>query len=247
MKQIFIIIFCLFAYHISAQDTTIHQPHFTLEIIQNKEDLKSFHYEKMDVNSKVVDFHLRYGIGTIIKKWLKFMELEEVDYRIENQLYANRRIYFKDSTSIYNYNFDVILTNKSIDNINSIEIQKEAFEIFAEFIGIKLSTVLESQTYWELRIINEQRSAIPFDQNKFWKRTEDEDYIYYENIQFRRIADLLSRKLDVYVRLIPYDSYKYNIRMPYSDDLFDLKYAMIEHGLELVSVTKEIEVLIVTF
>jgi hypothetical protein len=248
MKSTLIIAFlCLFTFQLSAQDTTIHRPNFILEITKSKENLESYHYEKWDKNSKVVAFQLRDGIGEIIGKWTKFMELETIDYRIESEWYGKRWTDFGDSIGIYNYDFEVILTEKSTDEImaNPIDIQREAFEIFAEIVGIDLSTMLETQSYWELKIIAD--NAVSIDQNKYWKRTEYEDYIYYENIDIRRIADLLGRKLDAFVRPIPYKSENYDIKMPHSNDFFDLKYAMIEHGFEITEVTKDVEVLVIKF
>lgn len=247
MKQVLIIaFFVFFAFQLSAQDTTIYRPNFTLNIIK-KENTESYHYEKWDADKNVIAFHLIGGIGEIINKWLKFMELETADYRIEGD-YGKHLVPIADSTgnySIYKYDFEVILTAVSNDEIavNPIEMQKEAFKIFAEVVGIEVSTVMEFQDYWELKIVGE--NALSIDQNKFWKRTEYEEYIYYENIDIRRIADLLSRKLRTFVRPISYHSQKYDIKMPYSNDFLDLKYAMIEHGFELVEMAKAVEVLVI--
>lgn len=247
MKQVLIIaFFVFFAFQLSAQDTTIYRPNFTLNIIK-KEKTESYHYEKWDADKNVIAFHLVGGIGEIIEKWTKFMELETVDYRIEGD-YEKHLVHIADSIgnySIYKYDFEVILTAISSDEIavNTIEMQKEAFKVFAEVVEIEVSTVLEMQDYWELKIVDNQ--ALSIDQNQFWKRTEYEEYIYYENIDIRRIADLLSRKLNAFVRPIPYDSQKYDIKMPYSNDFFDLKYAMIEHGFELTEMAKVVEVLVI--
>ena len=248
MKNIFMLaLLCFFTCQVFAQDTTIHRPNFILDIIKTDDDLKSYHYEKVDTNQNIVAFHLRGGIGQIINKWMKFMELEKVDYRIEGE-YGKRWTYLADSTSditLYYYDFDVILTEKQNDeiDINPIDIQKEAFKIFAEVVGLEVLTTLETQNYWELNIVDD--NAISRNQNEYWKRTEYDDYIYYENIDIRRMMDLLSRKLDASVRTIPYHSDKYNIKMPYSDDFFDLKYAMIEHGFELTETSKEVEILVI--
>lgn len=248
MKQVLIIaFFVFFAFQLSAQDTTIYRPNFTLNIIK-KENTESYHYEKWDADKNVIAFHLVGGIGEIIEKWTKFMELETLDFRIEGdgrpsvvvEDYSTGDIFYT-----YKYSFDVILTAVSNDEIavNPIEMQKEAFKIFAEVVGIEVSTVMEFQNYWELKIVGE--NALSIDQNKFWKRTEYEEYIYYENIDIRRIADLLSRKLKAFVRPISDDSQKYDIKMPYSNDFFDLKYAMIEHGFELTEMAKAVEVLVI--
>jgi hypothetical protein len=248
MKNIFMLsILCLFTVQLSAQDTTIYHPNFILDIIK-KDNLESYHYEKWDADKKVVAFHITGGIGEIIGKWLKFMELETADYRIEGD-YGKHLVYVADSmgdTRVYKYDFEVILTEVSSDEIpvNPIEMQKEAFKIFAEVVGIEILTVLETQDYWELRILDMDNS-ISIDQDKFWKRTEYEDYIYYENIDIRRIADLLDRKLNAFVRPIPYNSDKFNIKMPHSNDFFDLKYAMIEHGFEITEVSRRVEVLVI--
>jgi hypothetical protein len=245
MKQLFMIAFLgAFTFQLLAQDTTIYRPNFILDIVK-KDNMESHHYEKWDADKKVVAFHLTGGIGEIVNKWMKFMELETVDYRIESEWFEKRWTNFKDSTAIYNFDFEVILTAVLSDEIavNPIEMQKEAFKVFAEAVGIEVSTTMEFQDYWELKIVD--TNAISVDQNQFWKRTEYEAYIYYENIDIRRITDLLSRKLRTFVRPIPYDSDKYNIKMPYSNDFFDLKYEMIEHGFELTEMAKEIEVLVI--
>lgn len=246
MKQLFMIaFFTVFAFQLLAQDTTIYRPNFILDIVKHKDVVDHYHYEKWGKDKKVLDFHLTGGIGEIVNNWMKFMELETVDYRIESEWYGKRWTDFKDSTAIHNFDFDVILTVVSSDEIavNPIEMQKEAFKVFAEAVGIEVSTEMEFQDYWELKIVDNHTLSI--DQNEFWKRTEYEEYIYYENIDIRRIVDLLSRKLNAFVRPIPYNSQKYNIKMPYSDDFFDLKYAMVEHGFELVEMAKEVEVLVI--
>lgn len=240
---------CLSTFQLSAQDTTIYHQNFILDILKSNEGRKSYHYEKWDADKKVIAFHLTDNISEIIEKWTKFMELETVDYRIEGNYGKRWTNTVMDSTGdmrIYQYEFDVILTEVSSDEIpaDPIAIHKEAFKIFAEVVGIEVSMVRETQNYWTINILDKENSR-SIDQNEFWKRTEYEEYIYYENIDIRRVADLLSRKLGDFVRPVPYHSDKYDVRMPYSNDFVDLKYAMIEHGFELMEVEEEIEVLVI--
>lgn len=232
-----------------AETITIEKSDFILDIRKSKEKNLGKNYYKIDSTDKVVEFQIKGNIGEIIDEWTKFMELETVDYRIESIFYGKRMADFEDSVafenSIYSYDFDVILTNNFTDMLDIAELQREAFLEFTKAIGIEVQTVMEEQVFWKLEIVDTKATTISKNQKKMWNRTETDDYVYYETIPYRRVADLLSRKLDDFVRPIPYDAFKFDIRMPYSDDIFDLKYAMIEQGLELTQVTEDVEVWVI--
>ncbi len=227
----------------NAQDTIIERPNFALEIKRVKSETKKIYTsEKVDSNFHIVQFLLRNDLQGLIEKWLEYMELESIDYRIEPKLNQKTEGNIIDDSFI-----ELILTNTATKPIDLPQMHREAFEIFASVLGLTLKTETEKHNYFELNILDFKNSSIATDQKKFWSRTEMEEYIYYERITYRRIADLLARKLNSYVKPIPYNYLKYNVQMPYSDDLMDLKYAMIEHGLEITEVTKTIEVLVIIF
>lgn len=254
----------------SAQDTIIKKKDFTLEIRRATASSKAYQSIKSDIDFQVTEFSwVNNRLSYIVEKWVEFMQLETIEYRIEGEFEAKQDYFaridtaklrealkrdsnvvmrdfliLKDSTDIFR-GFDVKLTNHSKGKRKSKEIHREAFEIFAAVIGFELEVVVEEKTFWMLHIIDLPNATISPDQNTYWKRVEFENHIHYEVINFRRIADLVGRKLDDFVRPVPYDSYKFDINIPKSSNPVDLQYAMEEHGLELIQVTEMVEVLVI--
>lgn len=246
-KLILLSFFMLIIIHVSAQDTIIEHQDFTLEIRKVKESSQPYQSIKTDTNLHVVDFYWRNNsISYIVSKWMEFIQMEAIEYRLDGD-FSKRREYVRlnDSTVMFTDGYDVRLTHKNKGKSGTKEMHLTAFEVFASVVGLELEIVSEEITFWTLTIVDYDNASISIDQNLHWRRTETEEYVYYERIDYRRIADLLGRKLDDFVRPIPYQYSKFDIRMPYSDDVFDLKYAMIEHGLELVQVTEMIDVLVI--
>ena len=269
-KLILILLSCCLS-SLSAQDTIIETANFTLEIRRINAFSEPSQSIKTNDNFQTIEFHwLNISIDQIVKKWMEFIELESIDYRIEGKL-GEAIDYFSfidtaqfradmnrgdtsillrdyltvgDSTLIFT-GFDVKLTNKFKDGVSSKQVEKESFEAFISFMGIDFQTVVEEKTFWMLHIVDLPNATISPNQDKFWKRTDFENYTYYETISFRRIADLLGRKLEAFVRPIPYDTYKFDIKIPKSDASIDLQYAMQEHGLELIQVTEVIEIFVI--
>ncbi len=228
-----------------AGDTTrIETNDFTLEVQKTYVDVKPFFNTKTAMNHQVMSFHFRGTVMDIIERWILAMEMEPIEFKIDGSRYKYRLRNFEDSTLIFNQVFEIVMTSKenTAVTLDYKLIQRAAFEAFIDLTEIELKKEKEEKTFWELRLIEENTISLSNDQNQFWKRSALEDYIYYERIHIGRIADLLGRKLDSFVRPIPNYSPKYDIKMPYSDDFFDLKYAMIEHGFELSETTQEIEV-----
>ena len=270
MKNLFIT--CLFFFGmttvVKAQDTIIEHKDFTLQISKVTERTKSSEYLKTGENFEVFEYEwTNRDIRGIIEDWMAFMTLETIEYNIEYNVSEREQFlksinteefikdlpkkdsinfsgYFKDRDVVsvfmaYNVEYKVNTTDKE----RTKAIHKQAFEVFCNAMNLEIKVELQPVTYWKLEIIDAANASISYDQNTHWKRTDTEEYIYYERIKYRRIADLLSRKLDVFVKPIPYNAQKFDIRMPYSDDIFDLKYSMIDHGLELTEVTEEMEIM----
>ena len=233
---------------LSAQDTTtIQNDDLTLTVQEMYIGVKPFYNRKTSSKNQVTNFHFRGSVLDIIERWIEVAEFEKIEFKIDGSRYKFRLRNFEDSTLIFNKVFDVLMVSKQEENteVNYKNIQRTAFEAFAELADIEITKKKISKTFWELNLISENNPSISLEQNKFWSRSDLEEYIYYERIDIRRVSDLLGRKLDSFVRPMPHNFVKYDIKMPYSNDFFDLKYSMIEHGFELMEVTKEIEVWII--
>lgn len=215
------------------------------------------------------------SIRGIVEDWMDFMELEKIEYQINenvavredflqmidkkgviidwqnndslgiNTISDINKFINNNDVDVHFMGYNIIYKQDSSHNENRKSVHKEAFKVLCEVLDLEIEAVKQPMTYWKLEIVDVTNASISYDQKKHWNRTETEEYIYYERIKYRRVADLLSRKLDAFVKPIPYNAEKFDIRMPYSDDVFDLKYAMIEHGLELREVTEEIEMMII--
>lgn len=270
LQVIFIMLFLAFYSVIIGQDTIIEHQDFTLEIQRVTESKKRTQYSKTGKNSEIIEFSwVNNSLGYIVKKWVSFMELEENEYRIEGELGTKndffiikdkegiskmiqtrdtallRKLFMDDDVVVTYVGYDVSLKRKNTAIESAKYINKEAFEIFCDIMELEIEYVIEERTFWTISLIDPNSHAISQDQEKYWRRTETEESIYYERIPFRRVADLLGRKLEAFVKPIPFNAQKFDIKMPKSDDVFDLKYAMIEHGLELMEVTEEVEVMVI--
>lgn len=253
-----------------SQDTIIENPDYFLQIQRVTEKTSPYEFIRTGEHYEVFEYEWRNsGIQNILEDWMTFMQLEEIEFRIEENIATrkdlleivaidslmknvsesdsiNLRNLYKDTDVVSVFmGYNVIYKQKRPFQNQDKKITRQAFEDFCSVLNLEVIEVKESVTYWKLEIVDMANAAISFDQNTHWKRTDLEEYIYYERIKYRRIADLLSRKLDTFVKPIPYNAQKFDIRMPYSDDVFDLKYAMIEHGLELTEVNETIDILVV--
>lgn len=272
MKTKFIILFfsCFFT-NLSAQDTIIQKEDFTLEVSHTQVFTESYKTYKTNKNFETADFFwTNRSLSDIVDKWIELLEMETIDYRIEGKIGKDVNYYsFVDTaalrkavrngdtdivmtdfitigdSSLLFFGYDVVLTIHNKENREKKAVHKEAFEAFAAVVGLELQRPVEEQTFWILHIVDLPNATISADQNKFWKRTDFENYTLYETIDLRRIADLLSRKLDAFVKPIPYNTYKFDIKIPTSNLSIDLQYAMQEHGLELIQVREAIEVLVI--
>jgi hypothetical protein len=229
------------------QDTIlIENDSFSLIVQETYQDAKLIHNQKLSVNKQVKGFHFRGSLLSIIEDWIAIAELESIELEMDGSRYKRRFRNFEDSTLIFNLRFEVIMTSKNTNSTTDFkQIQRAAFEAFIDLTEVELTKKKESKTFWELRLIDENTSAISIEQNKFWYRSDLEDYVYYERIDIKRIADLLGRQLYSFVLPVTHNFIKFDIKMPYSNDFFDLKYAMIEQGFELTEVTREIEVWVI--
>lgn len=272
MKNLLIISYFLLGIttFVYAQDTIIEHPDFYLHIQKVTE--KTPHYESIRTgeNFEVLAYEWKnVGIRDILEDWMTFLELEEIEYRIDENVEIREDLMklikteelFKewqerkdsmDITKLINSDvqkvfmgYNVIYQQNEPYQDNPKAVTKAAFEAFCSVLNLEVQMVKAPVTYWKLEIVDTENAAFSYDQNTHWKRTDTEEYIFYERIKYRRVADLLGRKLDAFVKPIPYNTQKFDIRMPHSDDVFDLKYAMIEHGLELTEVTEEIDVMVI--
>lgn len=272
MKNYFILIFlACFIAQLSAQDTIIEREDFTLEIKRITEPSKPYQSIKTGLDAETVEFYwINNNLSWIVTKWIEFMELEPIEYEInglskhqpnlftvvdtaqlrkdlekdDSKIVMSDYLKLSDSTMVFR-GYNVKLTNKAEGKRPAKELHREAFEAFAATMGFELKVITEEKTFWMLHTIDFSTATISEDQDKFWKRIEGDNYVQYERISFERIADLLGRKLDGFVRPISYESYKFDIRMPRSDEVADLQYAMMEHGLELIQITEDVEVLVI--
>ncbi|MFK7946179.1 MAG: hypothetical protein AB8G11_01225 [Saprospiraceae bacterium] len=264
MKKLLVICFLFLGImtFVNAQDTIIENKDYYLRISSVTEKIPHYEYIKIGENFEVLEHQWTNGsIRDILKDWMTFLELEEVEYRIHENVSnfrslmqivddedKGKSIDIKNTTSDIQevfMGYNVIYQQNEPYQVQTKAITKTAFEVFCNVLNLEIEIIKEPMTYWKLEIIDTVNASFSYDQTTHWKRTDLEEYIYYERIKYRRIADLLGRKVDAFVKPIPYHARKFDIRMPYSDDVFDLKYAMIEHGLELTEVTEEIEVMVI--
>jgi len=238
------------AFNCAAEDTTaIDTENFLLEIQEHHKDSISYYNEEIIKNNTVYQFRSKGSLLHIITFWLKYLEIEPISYELKGLPDDTRFITYRNeppkAIPFYHKDFKVTLTNK--ENTNTKENNRLAFEQFLTAVGLKYTKSKKIVYYWEVELIDKNSTAISQNQEQFWKRTDYEDFIYYERIDLNRIADLLSRKLDNLVEPIPYEGLKLDIKIPNSDDFLDLKYAMIEHGLELKEVSKEVIFWVINF
>jgi len=252
MKKNILILFglLLIAFNCHAEDTTsINKETYRLEIqTASRDSFSYYNFEKLE-NEEVRQFHSRGRLLNIVKYWLEYLEVEPLTYELKGLPADTRLIFYPNSPPktipFYNKTYEVTLTNK--ENTDAKENNRLAFEEFLTTMGLKYTKRRKVVYYWEVEIVDKNSDAIAQAQDEFWKRTDYEDFIYYERIDLNRIADLLGRKLDNLVKPINYKKLKFNIKMPASNDFLDLKYAMIEHGLELREVSKEVDFLEIDF
>lgn len=273
MKNLFFILFFLkITTFVNAQDTIIETPDYYLQISKYVEGAEPFATIDSSQNTHVFEYRWNgQPLTYALKEWMKILGLDTIEYRIDESV-TNQISYFKfvnkdrqfsepvqpDDSSTIEYHLDndhsrityyvgysmIYQQKHSLEKHK--EITQQALEVFCNVTDLEVKIIKEPVNYWTLEIVDTINASFSYDQNTHWKRTDLEEYIYYERINYDRIVDLLIRKLDTFVKPISQTSKKFDIRMPYSDDVFDLKYAMIEHGFELTEVVEEIEVIVIT-
>jgi hypothetical protein len=232
-------------FNCTAHDTiVIDNDAFKLEVQVSNKDSIQYYNKITPKENQITEFYSKGHLISIVKYWLKYLGLEYIDYEFVGVPYKDKNT--TTNTEFYSDKiFEVVMTNKQ--EINIKENSLVALEQFIVAVGLKFTKTKKIISYWEVKLVDNNSSAISIAQDEFWKRTAYEEFIYYERIDLKRIANLLGRKLDNLVKPIDYTDLKFDIKMPNSDDFIDLKYAMIEHGLELTEVSKEIEFLVIDF
>ncbi|MFK7946180.1 MAG: hypothetical protein AB8G11_01230 [Saprospiraceae bacterium] len=276
MKNLFIFYFLFFGILtiVNAQDTIIDTKDYYLQINKyiNGEDP----FESLDSNRNMAIFEYQWNghpLTYALKTWMSILEVDTIEYHIDESI-SNQIDYFKfvnkdreysepiqpnDSSKIeyhldkedrqitYYVGYAMIYREKRFNEKEQHKkIAQEALKAFCEFADLEIKIVKKEVNYWKLELVDTVNASFSYDQNKHWKRNDLEEYIYYERIPYERVVDLLSRKVDAFVKPISETTKKFDIRMPYSDDVFDLKYAMIDHGFELTEVIEEIDVIVIS-